>query len=203
MMFRRVLSLLALLFSAAPALAQGDPSFLVVNRTGQVIEQIYVSPVSQPNWGRDWLGNDVLPSGRSFPIRIAPAAGCRHDIRVVHAGGRAEERRNQDTCAITEVVFGTAAAPPQAGAQAGQQNPSFNLVNHGGQPIREIYVTSVRQGDWGGDRLGAATLPPGRWLEVRLPLNDCLNDIRIVWMDGRAEERRQMDTCRVVNLVFR
>jgi hypothetical protein len=37
---------------------------------------------------------------------------------------------------------------------------------------------------------------------VRLPTGDCVNDIRIIWADGRPEERRQVDTCRVTNLVF-
>jgi hypothetical protein len=39
-------------------------------------------------------------------------------------------------------------------------------------------------------------------MEVRLPLNDCVNDVRVVWADGRREDRRQVDTCRLVNLVF-
>lgn len=195
--------LLPWLALAAPARAQGDPSFHLVNRSGQVINEIYVSPVRETNWGRDLLGTDVLPNGRAFPVRIAPAAGCRQDVRVVYADGRPEERRNQDTCAITEMVFGTA-APPQAGTAppGAAGNPSFNLVNRGGGPIREIYVSSAREAHWGEDRLGADILPPGRHLEVRLPLNDCVNDVRVVWMDGRREDRRAIDTCRLVNLVF-
>jgi hypothetical protein len=98
------------------------------------------------------------------------------------------------------MVFGAAARP--AGPPAGRGNPSFNLVNHGAQPMREIYVSSARDTAWGEDRLGQQTLPPGRWLAVRLPANDCVNDIRVVWLDGRSEERRQVDTCRLVNMVF-
>lgn len=197
-----LLFLLPLLALAAPAAAQGDPSFNLVNRSGQVINEIYVSPTREQFWGRDLLGQDVLPDGRTFPVRISAAAGCRHDVRVVYANGAPEERRDVDTCAITEMVFGNAAAP-RAGTAPGQGgNPSFNLVNRGGGPIREVYVSSARETHWGEDRLGAAVLPPGRHLEVRLPLNDCLNDVMVVWMDGRREERRGVDTCRVVNIVF-
>jgi hypothetical protein len=200
------LPLLALLFAAGQAAAQGDPSFYVVNRSGQAINEIYVSPTREPYWGHDLLGRNVLPNGQSFPVRLAPTHGCRFDVRVVYADGRPEERRDQDTCQIAELVFGTGTtrgvAPSQAPSPSQAANPSFNLVNRGRNAIREIYVSSARDSNWGSDRLGANTLPPGRHLEVRLPLGDCVNDVRIVWMDGRAEERRALDTCRLVNLVF-
>lgn len=204
-MLRRLLLLLALALPGAQALAQGDPSFHLVNRSGQTINEIYVSSVAEQFWGRDLLGADVLPDGRVFPVRIPPSAGCRQDVRVVYADGRAEQRRDVDTCRIAEMVFG-AGPPPRAGSPgaglAAAANPSFNLVNHGRAPIREIYVSSTRETHWGEDRLGADILPPGRHLEVRLPLNDCVNDVRVVWMDGRREDRRQQDTCRIVNMVF-
>lgn len=214
-MLRRVLLVIGLL-AAAPALAQStDPSFNLVNRSGQTINEIYVSPVREPNWGRDLLGSNVLPNGRSFPVRLSPSVGCRQDVRVVYADGRPEERRNVDTCAITEMVFGTAAAPaqpqpqpqqpqpqPQPRAQQGTGgNPSFNLVNQGQQAMREIYVSSARQQDWGQQRL-TQPLPPGAYLPISLPMDDCVNDVRVVWMDGRSEERRRIDTCQTVNLVF-
>jgi hypothetical protein len=200
---RLAILLLPLLAMAMPAAAQGDPSFNLVNRSGQPINEIYVSPVTEQFWGRDLLGAEVLADGRAFPVRLAPQAGCRHDVRVVYADGRAEQRRDQNTCAIAEMVFGAAAPPRTATPPQGQgSNPSFNLVNHGRTAIREIYVSSARETNWGTDRLGTNTLPPGRHLEVRLPLNDCVNDVRIVWSDGRREDRRQVDTCRLVNLVF-
>jgi hypothetical protein len=201
MLLSRALIVAVLALAAMPLRAQpGNPSFNLVNRSGQTINEVYVSPVTQPNWGRDLLGTEVLPNGRSFAVRIAPAAGCRQDVRVVYADGRPEERRNVDTCAITEMVFGTAApvAPRQGGTGA---NPSFNLVNRGTQPMREIYVSSARETTWGSQRL-QQPLQPGAHLPVSLPLDDCVNDVRVVWADGRAEERRQVDTCRLINLVF-
>lgn len=203
-----------------PAAAQAnDPSFNLLNRSGQAIREIYVSPVQERFWGRDLLNAEVLPNGRAYPVRLSPAQGCQQDVRVVYADGRDEERRGQNTCAMTTMVFG-AANPPQAqrpappaaprpGQAPPQQtppqqagNPSFNLVNHGRGPIREIYVSSERDTQWGEDRLGADVLPPGRHLPVRLTVNDCVNDVRVVWMDGSTEDRRGIDTCRVVNLVF-
>ena len=55
---RRALLVAALAaLPALPAVAQGDPSFSLLNRSGQAINEIYVSPVSEPNWGRDLLGS--------------------------------------------------------------------------------------------------------------------------------------------------
>jgi hypothetical protein len=203
MRVRRALFAVAMSLLPGLAVAQGDPSFNLINRSGQTINEVYVSAATQPNWGRDLLGQDVLANGRSFPVRIAPAAGCQQDIRVVYANGRPEERRNVNTCAITEMVFGAAAAPaaPPATPRAAEGNPSFNLVNHGRQPMREAYVSSARDTDWGAQRL-PQPMQPGAHLAVRLPTGDCVNDIRIIWADGRPEERRQVDTCRVTNLVF-
>jgi hypothetical protein len=203
MLARLVLAAL-LALGLAPAVAQStDPSFNLVNRSGETISEIYVSPVTERTWGRDWLGTEVLPNGRAWPIRIAPSAGCQQDILVVYAGGRREERRNLNTCGLTQVVFGTAqpAPPPPAGAGP-TGNPSFNLVNQGRVAMREVYVSSVREEMWGDSRL-SRPMQPGEHLAVRLPENDCLNDVRVIWMDGRTEDRRGVNTCDMVNMVFR
>jgi hypothetical protein len=197
---RRALLAAALaLWPLLPAHAQRDPSFNLVNRSGQAINEIYVSSVAEPYWGHDLLGAEVLPNGRAFPVRIAPASGCRQDVRVVYADGRPEERRNVDTCAVAEMVFPAGATAPRAAGRAA--NPSFNLVNHGGLPISEVYVSSATERSWGQQRL-VQPLQPGANLPVSLPVDDCVNDVRIVWADGRNEERRQVDTCRLVNMVF-
>ncbi|MGG5888474.1 hypothetical protein ACLF3G_15170 [Falsiroseomonas sp. HC035] len=203
---RRLLGLLLLacLVQVRPALAQGDPSFNLVNRSGQVIREIYVSPTDERYWGADLLQAEVLPNGRSFAVRLPPASGCRQDVRVVYADGRPEERRAQDTCRIAQMVFGTNAAPTPGTTQGpgGSENPSFNLVNHGALNITAVHVSPVEMDSWGSNRLGEQRLAPGQHLRVRLRSGECENDIRIVWADGRSEERRRIDTCRIVNMVF-
>ena len=191
------------LLAAWPAAAQQDPSFNLVNRSGQTINEVYVSPSSEQFWGRDWLGRDVLPNGRSLPIRLAPSAGCQQDIRVVYADSRSEERRGVNTCGVVQVVFGSAPGgpTPAPGAATSSRNPSFNLVNQGRGPIREVYVSSVRDTNWGTQRL-PRPIDPGEYLAVRLAEDDCVNDVRVIWQDGRTEDRRQVDTCRIVNMVF-
>ncbi|MGK7866770.1 hypothetical protein [Falsiroseomonas sp. E2-1-a20] len=82
-------------------------------------------------------------------------------------------------------------------------DPSFRLVNGGSQTIREVYVSPSTDHNWGPDRLGTAVVPPGQRFVIGLPRGACVNDLRIVFNDGRAEERRQVDTCRLTDLAVK
>lgn len=108
----------------------GDPSFNLVNRSGRVIYEAYASPATDNNWGPDRLGQNVVPAGRNFVIRL-PQGECVYDVRVVYerSGGPSEERRNINLCTVRDVVFdGRAAgtgqqpgAPKQAAPQQGDR----------------------------------------------------------------------------------
>ena len=207
--------------AALPAAAQSnDPSFNLVNRSGTTIYELYVSPSSQSTWGPDRLGADVLPDGQSFPVRLQAGGECVNDVRVVYQGGRDGERRNVNTCELAEMVFGAQAQgpsqppgqppaqPPRAPAQPSPpqqqagQNPSFNLVNNSPRTINEIYASPSSQNDWGPDRLGANVLPAGQSFAVRLPIGDCVYDVRVVYNVRYAQERRQINTCELTNVTF-
>lgn len=220
-MLRRFLGALALcLFglSAAPALAQqGDPSFNLVNRSGRLIFEVYASLATDQDWGRDRLGDNALPNGRSFTLRL-PQGPCVWDLRVVYerANGPAEEKRNINLCTVTEVVFDgrqmaqTPApqprqqpAPQQRGVPAGPTgNPSFNLVNQSRVTVMEAYVSLSTEQEWGPDRLGNDVVQPGRNFAIRLPEGPCLHDVRFVYENGQADERRGVNLCDVTNLIL-
>ncbi|MCA3271111.1 MAG: hypothetical protein ING12_03875 [Roseomonas sp.] len=216
MLFRRFLGALALcLFglSAAPALAQqGDPSFNLVNRSGRLIFEAYASLATDQDWGPDRLGDNALPNGRSFALRL-PQGPCMWDLRVVYerANGPAEEKRSINLCTVTEVVFdGRQMAqtpqprpqptPPQRSTATG--NPSFNLVNQSRVTVMEAYVSLSTEQEWGPDRLGNDTVPAGRNFAIRLPEGPCLHDVRFVYENGQSDERRGVNLCDVTNLVL-
>lgn len=208
MPLRRLLLATAFGLCALPALAQStDPSFNLVNSSGQTIMYVYASPSSDSNWGTDRLGRDVLPNGMSYAIRL-PRGQCVYDIRVEYQDRRAEERRNVDTCRIVDVVFGQGGQPgggQPGGGRAGQNpqgNPSFNLVNNAGRVIRELYASPATDSDWGQDRLGQDTVPSGQVHPIRLPQGDCVYDVRAVFDNGQAQERRRINLCEVVNMTF-
>lgn len=194
MLRTRILLVLGLLLaSALPAAAQNR--FNLVNSTGQTIEQVFVSPSRLTNWGPDVLGQNVLPPGQSVWI-VPQLSDCVLDIRVVYQGGRAEERRQVNACSLSRVVWG--------GGPAGGGDPSFQFVNSTGVVVNELYVSLSTDQNWGPDRLGRGTLPPGASMPVSLPAGrSCTVDIRVVYADGRALERRRVETCSIRELNFR
>ena len=68
--------------------------------------------------------------------------------------------------------------------------------------INEVYVSSSAVQSWGRDRLGENVLSPGRNLSVVLPAGQCVNDMRVVYANGRSEERRQVNTCNLTDVNF-
>lgn len=195
---------------SAGALAQtGDPSFNLVNRSNRVIYEAYASPVSQNTWGSDRLGQNVVPAGRAFVMRL-PVGECLYDVRVVYdrAGGPAEERRNINLCNMNELAFDGSRAQAQQGGQqqAPQQqagptgNPSFNLVNQGRATVMQIFASPTTDQNWGPDRLGNDTVAPGAVFPVRLPEGPCMYDVRFVYDSGQPQERRNVNLCELTNI---
>jgi len=197
-MRRTMLVLLLATLAAGPAAAQ-DPSFRVVNNTGKTVNEVYASPVTANGWGHDRLGSEIIGPGSSQVIRLPVDGQCRYDIRIVYQGGTAEERRDQDTCRLADLVLG-GAAPVRAGKGG---NPSFNLVNRTGQIIEELYASPTAAQDWGSDRLGTNTVAPGRSVPIRLPQGDCQYDIRVVIQGGKVREQRRVDACALTDYVVR
>jgi hypothetical protein len=190
----------------------GDPSFNIVNRSGRVIYEAYASPATDNNWGPDRLGQNVVPAGRNFVVRL-PQGECVYDVRVVYdrQGGPAEERRNINLCNTRDLVFeGRAAGPggqqqtqPGAPQQQGPQgNPSFHLVNQGQRTVMQVFASPTTDQNWGPDRLGADTVAPGAIFPVRLPEGPCMYDVRFVYDNGQADERRSVNLCEVVNVTL-
>jgi hypothetical protein len=104
---RRLAAAVALAFAAAgPALAQsGDPDFVLVNNSSVQIDVLNASPVTDSNWGADRLGNDVVPPGGRYTVRLRSPGVCQWDVRVIYQNRTAEERRNINLCNITELPF--------------------------------------------------------------------------------------------------
>lgn len=140
-----------------------------------------------------WLPNG--PGGTTYNNPQGSMSGSYYQRELErHADRHRWERQRQQQ--------GQAAGQQHAGPAAGAigRDPSFRLVNVGGRVVREVYVSASQDSNWGGDRLGRDVLSPGERLMVRLPPGQCLNDIRIVFTDGRTQERRRIDTCSIVEM---
>ena len=65
------------------------------------MREVYASPTGDDDWGRDRLGDDTVPPGRSFVVRL-PQGQCQYDVRVVFANEQAIERRKVNLCNVTD-----------------------------------------------------------------------------------------------------
>ena len=79
-----------------------NTAFRVVNNSSGTVAQLYFSHSSLSGWGRDQLGNAVLPPGRFVNYRAANAGA--HDFRVIWANGRAAEIRQVNICRAVQIT---------------------------------------------------------------------------------------------------
>jgi hypothetical protein len=177
----------------APLLPAAPPASLAVtDKAPQPINELYVSPVTSDDWGDDRLGDVTIKPGRTRDVRLDGLHDCTVDIRVVYGDATSEERHEVDICRTRQVTFdGTAASP---GAVAGNARHSVVIVNGASRPIQQVLIAPAQAGDWGDDLLAAGSLSVGDRTTVSYR-GDCLEDMRIVYDNRSAEERRDLDLC--------
>lgn len=83
-----------------------------------------------------------------------------------------------------------------AGAARAQCDTTFTLENRSGIQINELYFSSSRNSEWGNDRLGQNVLAAGASVRYQ-PRPGGAYDFRVVFANGRAVERRNVDLCSV------
>ncbi|MBB5690466.1 hypothetical protein FHS88_002601 [Roseomonas alkaliterrae] len=198
--------LLGLIAAAAPASAQNR--FWLQNNTDLPIVAAQVSPSRVSDWGPNILTRGPIAPG--MQVWVEPTfSDCYLDIRVRFADGSEDGHLGVHACTLSRITFGRdapqAAAPPPPPGERMPNNPSFRFVNASGEAIREIYVSLTTERSWGPDRLGPRQiLPPGAALHIPLPRGSvCTVDMRIVFMDGRILENRNVETCSIREYAWR
>ena len=98
------LASVAALAAAAPALAD-DVQYQLVNESALTLMEFYSSPVSDPDWGDDILGSQVLASGESGTVTIGDGTSyCQYDFQFVMEDGSVIEGQ-ADICTTGEFVL--------------------------------------------------------------------------------------------------
>ncbi|WP_270939129.1 hypothetical protein [Falsiroseomonas oryzae] len=189
----------------APRLVFGDPAMptlevAVANRSRVTLRELYALPAAPPgdaaarNWGPDRLGTSMVEAGGSFAMRLR-TRDCRFDLRGVYVDEREEVLRNLDLCATRSVAFDRSTVPDRP-------TRSILLANRHLATVQQVYLSPSTETDWGPDRLGAATLEPGEDIAVEMQ-GGCEADLRIVFPNGGAEERRAVNVCESTRIVLR
>ena len=194
-----VLLALAGLVGAARAQDAQGTDFYIVNSSPVTIEQAYVSPTGDRNWGRDRLNGATIARGDSFLIRDTIQDGCQGDVRVVFEGGVQVERRNQNFCRVNRMYFSAPARPNRR-----TQNLDITLRNESDAQIDGIFITRAGEREWGRNWLGANEAIEGKGrkrIGVGADLG-CQIDVRASYHGGNNVEFYNENICALSTLAF-
>ncbi len=185
-------------------LVLGDPALpridaAIANRSRVTLRELYAAPVAtraaraqdEAAWGPDRLFEALLEPGAEARFVLRGRA-CRFDLRAVYADEREELREDVDLCA----------APAQAFDRSGIPRRALVVANRHLAPLQSVFLSPSTDNDWGPDRLEAAPLAVGAEATVTME-GPCEADLRIVFPNGGAEERRGIDVCAAPRLVLR
>ncbi len=191
----------ALLLAAAPARADvpprpmlgplGDRDVTVLNSSDRAINEVYVSAESADQWGEDRLGEHMLEAGGSLRLHLGRTRECIFDAKVVYEDASREENRGINLCRTHQITFdgSTAVPPPEAGPEH-----SVTLVNHAPRPIQQVFISPAEANQWGDDRLAEGSISAGDRRAVTWH-GGCNVDLRVVFENRAAEERRGVNLC--------
>ncbi len=86
--------------------AQGVQDFTIVNKTGVVIDQLFVSHVSDEDWGEDILGADVMELDQEWEINFHPEEEeCKWDLKITDSEGNGIMWEAVDLCVTAKIVL--------------------------------------------------------------------------------------------------
>ena len=80
--------------------------FTLVNKTGYVINEVYVSSVSTKDWEEDVMGRDILERNDSVHIQFEKGSkGCYWDMLVIYDDGEEVICDNLNLCTTSRVLL--------------------------------------------------------------------------------------------------
>jgi hypothetical protein len=173
---------------------QAGPNFSIRNEGSRTIREFYASSPQDNDWGPDRLGADMVAAGQTFRLQLPRGAGCTQDLRAVYDDDSSVERRNVDICRERTQAFRNA-----------EPDTEVTVVNNHGRTLFQLYFRPGRGGDdWGPDRLGSGTVDTGERETIRFSAQgQCVFDIRVVFDNDSAEERKGVNLCENRHVVFR
>ena len=190
---------LAFVFAVALAVgvaARAEPSpeweLAVVNHSARAINEVYVSPSALDHWGEDRLGDETLAPGRTGHLRLRKSRDCEFDVRVIYEDASREEAHALNVCRLRQVAFDGAGAILPALAVVAAHD--VTIANRSARPIQQVLLSPSASGDWGDDRLANRSISVGDSATLHY-VGDCVGDLRVVFDNRGAEERRDIDLC--------
>ena len=80
--------------------------FTLVNKTGLVIMEVYLSPTTTDDWEEDVLGADVLEDGGKVDIKFGSSeTECNWDLKIVDEDDDDVEWTKLNLCTANEITL--------------------------------------------------------------------------------------------------
>ncbi len=100
------LGLVSALAIGATALRAGDQDFVLVNKTGYDIDEVYVAPANEKEWGEDIMGTDTLDNGQKVTIEFShKEKECLWDMKIVFSDEEEAVWEDFDLCKVREITL--------------------------------------------------------------------------------------------------
>jgi hypothetical protein len=96
----------AALMAGSAAAFSGQQDFTLINKTGLVIDQVYVSPSNTKDWEEDILGQDTLADGAKVHITFSrDTSECMWDLKIVDEDDDEVVWTKLDLCKAEEITL--------------------------------------------------------------------------------------------------
>ena len=174
---------------------------------GVVVSKLNALRISQ------MTGGDI-PQNVNFAVKgsVALAFLREKGVSPATAPSTGPDKRNFEVGEIANVstlfvqCYGgaakteAAAAAPAAGKAKAPDDARFRLVNRGQTSIGEVFVVPTGTLNYGPNRLPSA-LAPGAAMAFAPPRDGkCSYDVKVIFTDMKALERKAIDLCKVTDL---
>ncbi len=92
--------------AASTATVGAAQDFTVINKTGVIIDKLFVSPSDKDEWQDDFLGQDQIADGASVDIKFHPKEKtAKWDLRIEDTKGNAIEWTDLDLTEISKLTL--------------------------------------------------------------------------------------------------
>ena len=84
----------------------GGQDFVLVNKTGYDIDEVYVAPANQKEWGEDVMGKDTLDNGDKVNIEFShKEKECLWDMKIIFSDKEEAVWEDFDLCKVREITL--------------------------------------------------------------------------------------------------
>ena len=182
----------SLFLAAAPA--QQIKTITIENTLSEPVYYLYMSPLSDSDWGEDRLGDDILESGDSIEIEVEFDSGS--SLFKLLAEDESEQTYRIDSLDLTsasEIQITEEDFLPFGGRHPVEKTLSF--TNNTSEDIYYLYVSSNTSMYWGEDILGDEILEINQTYTATLPIDSDYpqHDVLAEGESGTSYERMELN----------